>query len=227
MGKYDMIKQQLITEKDRLEERIRELDRYGLNKSLSFSIGELSVYDNHPADIGTAQFEREKDLALFEHIHQEYEDVLAALDRMEKGTYGICEVSGNEIPFERLQALPTARTTIEFSKEKEIARERPVEEDVLKGFDEFVFDDNDRETEFDAEDAWQSVATFNDNSMVFEDSSIIQQELIGYVEEVEAIASTDIEGYKGDDSVDFQRNVHYDHYMDQLDRHLEDSDENE
>lgn len=222
-----MLKQQLVAERDRLEERIKELDRYDLNKSLSFSIGELSVYDNHPADTGTAEYERGKDIALFEHIHQEYEDVLAALDRMEKGIYGICEVSGKEIPFERLQALPTARTTIEFSQEKEIARERPVEEDVLKGFDEFVFDGNDRETEFDAEDAWQSVATFNDNSMIFEDSSIIQQELIGYVEEVEAIASTDIEGYKGDDSVDFQRNVHYDHYMDQLDRRLEDSDEYE
>jgi YteA family regulatory protein len=219
MAKYDEIKHQLLAEKNRLEERIKELDHYGLNKSMSFSTGELSQYDNHPADTATDQYERGKDIALFEHINQEYEDVIAALDRMEKGTYGICEVSGEQIPFERLQALPTARTTVEYSKENVIARERPVEEDVLKTFDEYNFDNNDRETEFDAEDAWQSVAKFNDNSMVFEDSSLnSSEELIGYVEELEAFASTDIEGYIGDENIAIQRNVHYDHYMDQLDR---------
>lgn len=219
MEKYNHIKKQLLAEKDRLEERIKELDNYDLNKSQSFSTGELSQYDNHPADTATATYERGKDIALFEHINQEYEDVVAALERMENGSYGICEVSGKEIPMERLEALPTARTTIENSKENVIARERPVEEDVLGNFDKFNFDNNDNETEFDAEDAWQSVAQFNDNSMVFEDSSLnSSEELIGYVEEIEAFVSTDIEGYKGDENIVFQRNVHYDHYMDQLDR---------
>lgn len=225
MAKFDKIKKQLIAEKDRLEERIKELDRYDLNKSMSFSTGELSQYDNHPADTATDTYERGKDIALFEHINQEYEDVVAALERIENGTYGVCEASGKEIPIERLQALPTARTTIEYSKENVIARERPVEEDVLGNFDKYNFDNNDRETEFDAEDSWQSVAKFNDNSMVFEDSSLnSSEELIGYVEEIEAFASTDIEGYKGIENIDIQRNVHYDHYMDQLDR-LEAGDE--
>ncbi|MFN7250918.1 MAG: TraR/DksA C4-type zinc finger protein [Anaerobacillus sp.] len=219
MGKFDHIKRQLLAEKDRLEERIKELDRYDLNKSMSFSTGELSQYDNHPADTATDTYERGKDIALFEHINQEYEDVVVALEKIENGTYGVCEVSGQEIPLERLQALPTARTTIEYSKENVIARERPVEEDVLGNFDKYNFDDNDRETEFDAEDSWQSVAKFNDNSMVFEDSSLnSSEELIGYVEEIEAFVSTDIEGYKGDENIEIQRNVHYDHYMDQLDR---------
>ncbi|QOY34393.1 TraR/DksA C4-type zinc finger protein [Anaerobacillus isosaccharinicus] len=225
MAKFDKIKRELIAEKDRLEERIKELDRYDLNKSMSFSTGELSQYDNHPADTATATYERGKDIALFEHINQEYEDVIAALERIENGTYGICEASGQKIPMDRLQALPTARTTIEFSKENVIARERPVEEDVLGNFDKYNFDNNDRETEFDAEDSWQSVAKFNDNSMVFEDSSLnSSEELIGYVEEIEAFASTDIEGYKGAENIEIQRNVHYDHYMDQLDR-LEAGDE--
>lgn len=225
MAKFDKIKKQLLAEKDRLEERIKELDRYDLNKSMSFSTGELSQYDNHPADTATDTYERGKDIALFEHINQEYEDVVAALERIENGTYGVCEASGKEIPLERLQALPTARTTIEYSKENVIARERPVEEDVLGNFDKYNFDNNDRETEFDAEDSWQSVAKFNDNSMVFEDSSLnSSEELIGYVEEIEAFASTDIEGYKGIENIDIQRNVHYDHYMDQLDR-LEAGDE--
>lgn len=227
MGKYDNIKENLLAEKLRLEARIKEDDHYDLKKSMSFSTGELSQYDNHPADTATDTYERGKDIALFEHINQELEDVEAALEKFENGTYGICEVSGKEIPVERLQAIPTAKTAIEHSKETEIAKERPVEEDVLKGFDKYNFDKNDHETEFDAEDAWQSVASFNDNSMVFEDSSLnSSEELVGYVEELEAFASTDINGYKGDEAVTFQRNVHYDRYMDQLDR-IEASDDKE
>ncbi|OIJ13239.1 hypothetical protein BKP37_12095 [Anaerobacillus alkalilacustris] len=227
MGKYDQIKEQLIAEKNRIEERLKETDRYGLDETMSFSTGELSQYDNHPADTATDTYERGKDIALYEHVHQELEDVELALQKIENRTYGICEVSGKEIPLERLQALPTARTVIEYSKENEIARERPVEEDVLENFDKFNFDNNYRETEFDAEDAWQSVAQFNDNSMVFEDSSLnSSEELIGYVEELDAFASTDITGYKGDENIEIVRNVHYDHYMDQLDR-LEASDEKE
>lgn len=227
MGKYDNIKQNLVAEKQHLEARIKETDHYDLNKSMSISTGELSQYDNHPADTATDTYERGKDIALFEHINQELEDVEAALGKLENGTYGICEVSGKEISLERLEAMPTARTVIEYSKENEIAKERPVEEDVLKNFDKYNFDKNDQETEFDAEDAWQSVASFNDNSMVFEDSSLnSSEELVGYVEELEAFASTDIDGYKGDEAVTFQRNVHYDHYMDQLDR-LEASDDKE
>jgi YteA family regulatory protein len=225
MGEYEKIKQQLISEKNRLEERIKEHDHYDLNKSMSFSTGELSQYDNHPADSATDTYERGKDIALFEHLTQELEDVEAALTRIENGNYGICEVSGQKIPLERLEALPTARTVIEYSKENVIPRERPVEEDVLKNFDKYNFDNNDRETEFDAEDAWQSVASFNDNSMVFEDSSLnSSEELVGYVEELEAFASTEIEGYTGDEAIKIQRNVQYDHYMDQLDR-LEAGDE--
>lgn len=227
MGKYDNIKQALLAEKDHLEVRIKEDDHDDLKKSMSISTGELSQYDNHPADTATDTYERGKDIALFEHINQELEDVEVALEKLKNGTYGICEVSGKEIPLKRLEAIPTARTVIEHSKETVISKERPVEEDVLENFDKYNFDKNDRETEFDAEDTWQSVASFNDNSMVFEDSSLnSSEELVGYVEELEAFASTDIEGYKGDEAVTFQRNVHYDHYMDQLDR-LEASDDKE
>ncbi|OIJ09827.1 hypothetical protein BKP35_15190 [Anaerobacillus arseniciselenatis] len=225
MGKYDDIKQQLIAEQNRLKERMKEVDRYDLNKTMSFSTGELSQYDNHPADTATDTYERGKDIALFEHITQQYEDIELALEKIENNTYGKCEVSGKEIPIERLQALPTARTLAEYSQEKVIAKERPVEEDVLKGFEKYNFDNNYRETEFDAEDAWQSVASFNDNSMVFEGSSLDSgEELVGYVEELEAFASTSIAGYQGDENIAIQRNVHYDHYMDQIDR-LEASDE--
>ena len=39
---------------------------------------------------------------------------IAALERVEKGTYGICEYSGEPIPKERLQAIPYARERVEY-----------------------------------------------------------------------------------------------------------------
>lgn len=225
MGQYEKIQQQLLHEKDRLEARLEEADKYGLHDTMSFSTGELSQYDNHPADTATDLYERGKDLALYEHVQKELEDVKAALSRIENGTYGVCEVTGKQIPIERLEAMPTARTLQQHSSSESVTGQRPVEEDVLRGFEKYNFDNTYKETQFDAEDSWQSVAAFNDNSMVFEDSSLdSSEELVGYVEELEAFSSTGIEGYLGDENISIERNVHYDHYMDQLDR-LEASDE--
>ncbi|WP_026674354.1 TraR/DksA C4-type zinc finger protein [Alkalihalobacterium bogoriense] len=212
---YEAIKQDLVQRKQRVEARLDETEHFGLELNIALSTGEISQYDNHPADTATDLYEREKDIALRENLKRELEDIQYSLDKMEKGTYGICEVTGKQIPAERLIANPTARTVIEHSK-GELSHNRPVEEEVLGNFDKFNFD-GDEENEnmqFDAEDAWQAVARFNANGMIFEDSSLDETgELIGYVEEIEAFVSTDIEGYKGDDSVHFQRNIHYDQYL--------------
>jgi RNA polymerase-binding transcription factor DksA len=46
-----------------------------------------------------------------------YTDVVDALAKIEAGTYGTCEVSGEEIAIERLRANPAARTTIEHAND--------------------------------------------------------------------------------------------------------------
>lgn len=212
MELFAKMKKQLLKQKSELEKRIKEYERYGLDDSLSFSTGELSQYDNHPADTATDVYERGKDIALYENLQKELEDVNHALNKFNEGTYGICEVTGQRIPLERLEAYPTARTVVEHASGS-IANHRPVEEEVAR-FDKYNFDDSDDETEFDAEDAYQRVAEFNESSMIFEDSSLDNtDEQIGYVEEIEAFVSTDIYGYRGEDSVQFERNIHYDQYL--------------
>lgn len=52
----------------------------------------------------------EANTAILKDLEARYNDVLAALSRIEKGTYGICEVSGEEIEEDRLGADPAART---------------------------------------------------------------------------------------------------------------------
>ncbi|WP_166805833.1 TraR/DksA C4-type zinc finger protein [Jeotgalibacillus sp. R-1-5s-1] len=92
---------------------------------------ELSNYDNHPADNATDLFEREKDLALEEHTQKELDDINHALKAMDEGTYGICAVSGEEIPYERLEAIPTALTCVEHAEQFSNDHSRPSEESVL------------------------------------------------------------------------------------------------
>ncbi len=221
MGKFDKLKKQLLAEKAEVLERLAHDEEFGLEQSLSDQTGDLSQYDNHPADGGTELFERGKDLALHEQVKNHLRDIDEALTKMENGTYGICEKTGEPIPKERLKANPLAKTIV-FKDQGEANQgatysDRPVEEEVLGGFDRYNYDRDDRETEFDAEDSIQSVSKFNDIDAMHDELGVeTATELIGYVEELEGFLSTGLDGYRGTESVHFERNEHYNHYVNQV-----------
>ena len=87
--------------------------------SESDELSELSDYDQHPADTGTETFEREKDLSILESLESELEELEAALQRIDDGTYGVDEITGEPIAAERLEAVPTARTNVETERRRE------------------------------------------------------------------------------------------------------------
>ena len=62
----------------------------------------------------TLAVERERDLAMSAQARAMIDEIDAALGRMADGTYGICEVSGQPIPKERLKAIPWARERVEY-----------------------------------------------------------------------------------------------------------------
>ena len=66
-----------------------------------------------PADTATETFEREKDLSILEQLEDELAELQAALARVDDGTYGIDEVTGEPIDPDRLDAFPTARTNVD------------------------------------------------------------------------------------------------------------------
>ena len=80
------------------------------------SSGGLSDVPVHPADLGTEEFEEELSLTLVENEEQLLAEIDDALDRIEKGTYGRCENCHQEIPRERLEALPYARYCIRCTR---------------------------------------------------------------------------------------------------------------
>ena len=63
-----------------------------------------------PVDQAELVTERANDAAILNDLEARYDRVLAALARIEQGTYGICEVGGQTIEEDRLRADPAATT---------------------------------------------------------------------------------------------------------------------
>ncbi|PLT29307.1 TraR/DksA C4-type zinc finger protein [Peribacillus deserti] len=127
----DHLKGELLVLKEDLEQQIDMQDPG--EESLTESVGEVSSYDNHPADLATELFEKSKDVALVDHNSNELEKVNKALQAIEEGTYGKCRECGEDIPYERLEALPSTLYCIDHAAAGDNSfSDRPVEEEVLE-----------------------------------------------------------------------------------------------
>ena len=71
-------------------------------------------FDEESGEGDTLNIERERDLALSAQARQQVEEIDHALSKFADGTYGVCEVSGEPIPKERLEAIPWARERVEY-----------------------------------------------------------------------------------------------------------------
>lgn len=71
------------------------------------------------ADAATNTFNREVNQSVGERAETGIAEVDAALQRLENGTYGVCEVGGEQIPDARLEALPATRFCVDHQQEIE------------------------------------------------------------------------------------------------------------
>lgn len=112
----DRFRAELEQIRTRLESTIEHHD-IG-NSSLVEATGELmsSSADNHLADTATETFERELDEGLEEDARAQLRQVEEALARIESGEYGLCEVDGEAIPVERLEAVPWTTLCVEHAR---------------------------------------------------------------------------------------------------------------
>lgn len=125
-----MAKKQLqYFEKRLLEERRRVLKELGhhdelFNKSDQAADGDLSTYSFHMADQGTDAMEREKAFLFASQEGRFLWHIDQALRRLYKApeTFGKCHNCGQDIAFERLDALPHARYCIECKQREEDAK---------------------------------------------------------------------------------------------------------
>ncbi len=116
-------------EKRLLEERaraVKELGHYGesFDATLQAADGDLSSYSFHMADQGTDAMEREKAFLFASQEGRFLWHIDQALRRLYRSpeTFGKCHQCGNEIAFERLDALPHARFCIDCKQREEDAK---------------------------------------------------------------------------------------------------------
>lgn len=78
--------------------------------------GDLSNAPMHLGDKGSEEFEHGMDMVLLGNEENLLQEVEAALDRIEGGTFGTCEACGEAIAPERLEAIPHTRYCVECAK---------------------------------------------------------------------------------------------------------------
>ena len=103
----------LEEERDRIHHEMEIIEQsLGLDET-RMGQSELADYDQHPADAATDTFEKEKDLAVRDAFREMLGRIHEALGKLARGTYGLCDRCGRDIPKERLDAVPHAIYCIE------------------------------------------------------------------------------------------------------------------
>ncbi|MGH9243245.1 MAG: TraR/DksA C4-type zinc finger protein [Acidimicrobiales bacterium] len=120
---HDHLRDRLAQERERLLHVREGFDEEHLHdESEDDSTSELSHLAQHAADVGSETFEREKDFSILEQVEAELADVERALQRLENGSYGRCEVCHDSIADERLDAMPATRFCVTHQSQAEHRR---------------------------------------------------------------------------------------------------------
>jgi DnaK suppressor protein len=96
------------------EQLLRQMN--GLAKE---SAQEMAGYSLHMADSGTDNFDRDFALSLLSSDQDAIYEIEEALKRIEKNAYGVCELTGKQIPKARLEAIPWTRFTVQAQAQLE------------------------------------------------------------------------------------------------------------
>ena len=88
------------------------------NTSGSSNLAQESVYSVHMADAGTDSYEREKNFHFLNRQTDYHKSLTKALERIEDGTFGVCSITGELIPEERMLEVPNTTKRVE-AKERE------------------------------------------------------------------------------------------------------------
>jgi len=112
-GQLEELRGALAAEKDAVEE---ELAMHGKVSGKSWTgSSESEGEEADPIDAADNIEELAVNVPLVAELEKRRKDIDDALEKMDKGTYGICEVSGEPIPLKRLNADPAARTLIQYA----------------------------------------------------------------------------------------------------------------
>jgi len=132
----DYFRNLLLKEKEKFMDIIAKMDENDIGETSRFSSTELSSYDNHPAELGTEVFNLGMNINLKANETNQIKEIERALKKIDKGSYGNCEMCKKEISDERLDVRPHARLCIDCENEQNneknnVKKARPIEEEVI------------------------------------------------------------------------------------------------
>jgi len=113
-----MMKTNLLEERGRIASDLEALEE-STAQTPKDSSGDLSSYSSHMADQGSDAMEREKAFLFASVKRRRLAELDLALERIDAGTFGICEACGNQIPLKRLERMPGASLCISCKEQEE------------------------------------------------------------------------------------------------------------
>ncbi len=108
----EIFRDMLIMKRRELLGDVQSMEEEALQSTTGSNLSNLPM---HMADMGTDNYEQEFTLGLVEKDRQMLHEINLALDKIKKGTYGICEGTGKPISKARLDAKPWARYSLEHT----------------------------------------------------------------------------------------------------------------
>ena len=129
MANNELDKEFVEKQRERLEESRAELVRMveGLEEDQRFPAEEEEDFTQHDSgDMSQSLFTREMDATVEQTLEKRLQSVERALQKIEEGTYGICDDTGEQIPKGRLEAIPEAIYTVEAQQRRERERRPPL-----------------------------------------------------------------------------------------------------
>ncbi len=117
MTKTDLTlcRERLLILRARLRDDTTQMEDNALNKDHD----KTTSMPNHMAELGSGNFAQELTLNLLGSENDTLDQIEAAIERIEDGSYGRCEECGGKIPKPRLEALPYAALCVQCASQQE------------------------------------------------------------------------------------------------------------
>ena len=116
-GTLERLRKKLEEERECLSRLLDEHEQEREEARLAETAAERSP-DPMTAEGGSMAFEFEKELSIDQNTADLLDKVERALERMERGEYGICEACGKRIPVARLEALPYVTLDVDCARNR-------------------------------------------------------------------------------------------------------------
>jgi DnaK suppressor protein len=112
---FKLHRERLLTLRARLQGDMTQMEGNALNKDHD----KATSMPSHMAELGSDQFEQELTLSLLDNEKEAIDQIEAALERIEDGSFGECEECAVRIPQARLEAIPYAALCVRCASQRE------------------------------------------------------------------------------------------------------------